>query len=112
MQTGFARFISCLDSYLDLLDSFTIIVWFSDIAISIDSEESNDYISDKGLCYGQALLLAEVLTDPPLNLALIKWYDFKSKRNLYLYGCPHLKLIELYNFVAIESIYSVVHIVP
>ncbi|GES80736.1 hypothetical protein GLOIN_2v1783703 [Rhizophagus clarus] len=111
MQTGFARFISCLDSYLDLLDGFTIIVWFSDIVISMDSEESNDYISDKGLCYGQALLLAEVLTDPPLNLALIQWYDFKSKRNPYLYGCPHLKLIELYNFVAIESIHGVVHIV-
>ncbi|GES98224.1 hypothetical protein GLOIN_2v1488317 [Rhizophagus clarus] len=92
MQTGFVRFISCLDSYLDLLDGFTII--------------------DKGLCYGQALLLAEVLTDPPLNLALIQWYDFKSKRNPYLYGCPHLKLIELYNFVAIESIHGVVHIVP
>ncbi|GES75412.1 hypothetical protein GLOIN_2v1783703 [Rhizophagus clarus] len=87
-------------------------VWFSDIAISMDSEESNDYISDKGLCYGQALLLAEVLTDPPLNLTLIQWYDFKSKRNPYLYGCPHLKLIELYNFVAIESIHGVVHIVP
>ncbi|GES98223.1 hypothetical protein GLOIN_2v1488317 [Rhizophagus clarus] len=112
MQTGFVRFISCLDSYLDLLDGFTIIVWFSDIAISMDSKESNDYISDKGLCYGQALLLAEVLTDPPLNLALIQWYDFKSKRNPYLYGCPHLKLIELYNFVAIESIHGVVHIVP
>ncbi|EXX67806.1 uncharacterized protein OCT59_029693 [Rhizophagus irregularis] len=102
MQTGFARFIGCLDSYLDLLDGFTIIgetqiniygsvilengaimcatnryhnkVWFSDIAISMDSEESNDYILDKGLCYGQALLLAEVLTDPPLNLALIQCY--------------------------------------
>jgi hypothetical protein len=55
-------------------------------------------------------LLTEVLTDPPLNLALIQWYDFKSKRNPYLYGCPHLKLIELYNFVAIESIHGVVHI--
>ncbi|GET00176.1 hypothetical protein GLOIN_2v1783703 [Rhizophagus clarus] len=74
MQTGFARFISYLDSYLDLLDDFTIIIWFSNIAISMDSEESNDYISDKGLCYGQALLLAEVLTDPPLNLALIQCY--------------------------------------
>lgn len=81
MQIGFARFIRCLDSYLDLLDGFTIIgetriniygsvtlengaimratnryhnkAWFSNIAISMDSEESNDYISDKGLCYGQ-----------------------------------------------------------
>ncbi|GES94662.1 hypothetical protein GLOIN_2v1488317 [Rhizophagus clarus] len=39
-------------------------VWFSDIAISMDSEESNDYISDKGLCYGQALLLAESINRP------------------------------------------------
>jgi len=81
MQIGFCRFIRCLDSYLDLLDDFTIIgetqiniyglvtlengtimrvtnryhneVWFSDIVISMDSEKSNDYISDKGLCYGQ-----------------------------------------------------------
>ena len=81
MQIGFARFIRCLDSYLDLLDGFTIIgkirinvygsvtlengaimratnryhnkAWFSNIAILMDSEESNDYISDKGLCYGQ-----------------------------------------------------------
>ncbi|GES94756.1 hypothetical protein GLOIN_2v1791202 [Rhizophagus clarus] len=83
MQTGFARFISCLDSYLDLLDSFTIIVWFSDIAISMDSEESNDYISDKGLCYGKALLLAEVLTDPPLNLTLIQCY------RVYTWCCSH-----------------------
>ena len=57
------------------------------------------------------LIVTEVLTDPPLNLALIQWYDFKSKRNPYLYGCPHLKLIELYNFVAIESIHGVIHIV-
>ncbi|GET59623.1 hypothetical protein GLOIN_2v1783703 [Rhizophagus irregularis DAOM 181602=DAOM 197198] len=55
MQTGFARFISCLDSYLDLLDG-------------------SQLLYDKGLCYGQALLLAEVLTDPPLNLALIQCY--------------------------------------
>ena len=57
-------------------------------------------------------MLAEVLTDPPLNLALVQWYDFKSKKHPYLYGCPHLKLVELYNFVTIESIEGVVHIVP
>ena len=108
--------------------------WFSDIAIAMDSEESDDYVSDQGLCYGQVihqlyinniftkvitlliyclqtLLLAEVLTDFPLNLALIQWYDFKSKKHPYLYGYPYLKLVELYNFVAIESIEGVVHIV-
>ena len=25
----------------------------------------------------QTLLLAEILIEPPLNLALIQWYDFK-----------------------------------
>ena len=78
--------MNCLDSYLDLVDdSITNIVgetqiniygsvtlengaimratssyhgraWFSDIAISMDSEESNDCVSDQGLCYGQVII--------------------------------------------------------
>ena len=57
-------------------------------------------------------MLAEVLTDPPLNLALVQWYDFKDQMNPYLYGCPHLKLVETFHFITIESIEGVVHIVP
>ena len=26
--------------------------WFSEVAISMNSEESDDYISDQGVCYG------------------------------------------------------------
>ena len=85
MQTGFNNFLHCLDSYLDLLDSSTITLggktqvniygsvtlengaimratskfhnksWFSDIAIAMDSDESDDYVSDQGLCYGQVI---------------------------------------------------------
>ena len=85
MQTGFSKFLDCLDSYLDLLDNSTITLvcetqiniygsitlengaimrasnnyhnkaWFSDIAITMDSDESSDYISDQGLCYGQVI---------------------------------------------------------
>ena len=81
MQTGFSKFLHCLDLYLDLLDDFTITLlgetqiniyglvtlengaimcatsnfhnkaWFSDIAIAIDSNKSSDYISDQELCY-------------------------------------------------------------
>jgi hypothetical protein len=81
-QIDFSKFLNCLDLYLDLFDDFTndlvdktkikiygsvtlensAIVrtissyhnkeWSSNIAISMDSEESNDYISDQGLCYG------------------------------------------------------------
>jgi hypothetical protein len=85
MQTGFNKILHCLDSYLDLLDDSAFVLadetqiniygsvtlengaimratssyhdkaWFSNIAISMDSEESNDYISDQGLCYGQVI---------------------------------------------------------
>ena len=48
--------------------------------------------------------------DPPLNLALIQWYDFKSLNHPYLYGYSHLELKDLYNFVAIEAIQGVVYI--
>ena len=86
LQTGFNKFLNCLDSYLDLIDnsirnivgetqiniygsvtlengaimratsSYHGRAWFSDIAISMDSEESNDYVSDQGLCYGQVII--------------------------------------------------------
>jgi hypothetical protein len=29
-----------------------------------------------------------------------------------MYGCPHIRLKELYNFVVIEAIQDVVHIIP
>lgn len=61
------------------------------------------------------MLLTEILIEkehPPLNLALIQWYDFKSLTNPYLYGCPYIELKELYNFVPIEAIQGTVHIVP
>lgn len=29
--------------------------WFSDIAIVMDSDESDNYVSDQGLCYGQVI---------------------------------------------------------
>ena len=85
MQSGFSKFLDCLDSYLDLFDDSTITLnsetqiniygsvtlengaiirasnnyhnkaQFSDIAITMDSDESSYYISDQGLCYGQVI---------------------------------------------------------
>jgi hypothetical protein len=46
-----------------------------------------------------------------LNLALIQWYDFKET-NPYCYGCSRLKLINHFNFIDIEAIHDIVHIVP
>ena len=86
LQTSFNKFLHCLDSYLDLIDDSIVNIvgeiqiniygsvtlengaimratssyhgraWFSDIVISMDSEESNDYVSDQGLCYGQVII--------------------------------------------------------
>lgn len=47
-----------------------------------------------------------------LNLALIQWYDFKYQNHPYLYGCSRLKLTEIYNFVDVEAIQDIVHIIP
>ena len=82
MKTGFEKFLECLNLYLELLNNPTInkvririygsvtllnsaIVrvtnnfhnreWFSEVAISMSSEESDDYISDQGVCYGQVI---------------------------------------------------------
>lgn len=80
MKVGLDKFLGCLEFYLELLQNPTIDeslvkiygsvilengaimratsnyhnrAWFSGVAISMDSEESNDYISDQGICYGQ-----------------------------------------------------------
>jgi len=47
-----------------------------------------------------------------LNLALVQWYDFKSRNYPYMYGCPRITLKNLYNFVAIDTIQNIVHIIP
>ena len=49
------------------------------------------------------------------DVTLIQWYDFIYKNNiqcLYKYDCSFLKFLNSYNFVPIESIYEIVHIVP
>ena len=80
MKTGFKKFLECLDLYLKLLDNpiideaqvriygsvtlsngtilhttsnFYNREWFSEVAISMNFEESDDYILDQGVCYGQ-----------------------------------------------------------
>jgi hypothetical protein len=56
--------------------------------------------------------LYEELQKITINLALIQWYDFKLQKAPYKYGCPHLKLVEIYNVVKIETIQDIIHIIP
>lgn len=50
---------------------------------------------------------------PSFDLALVRWYDFKynDPRRLYKYDCPLLKLTEMYNFVPVDLIIELVHII-
>jgi hypothetical protein len=42
----------------------------------------------------------------------VQWYDFKFEKTPFVYDCPLLKLVEIYNFIEIEAIEEIVHIVP
>ena len=37
------------------------LMWFSEVAISMSSEESDDYISDQGVCYGQVIYMFKII---------------------------------------------------
>ncbi|RHZ45098.1 hypothetical protein Glove_691g29 [Diversispora epigaea] len=141
MIKGFAKFLECLDLFFDMLDiisaedcrikifgsvtlkninilcatnKFQNRSWFSNIAIAMDDAELFEYQSDNGTCYAQTLLITEVIlpNKSPFHLALVQWYDFKSKKTPFVYSCPLLKLVEIYNFIEIEAIEEIVHIVP
>ncbi|RIB04900.1 hypothetical protein C2G38_2221163 [Gigaspora rosea] len=101
-------------SIIRATDNFYGKAWYSNVAVAMNSEELFEYLTDEGICYGQIYLLIKVETTEGNvdNLALIRWYDFKSKRNQYHYGCPRLKLTELYNIVNVEAIKNNVHIIP
>ena len=48
------------------------------------------------------------------DLALVQWYDFwykNDKRQLYKYDCPLLQLLDMYNFVPVESIVELVQVI-
>jgi hypothetical protein len=48
------------------------------------------------------------------DLALIRWYDFRHKndiRRLYKYDCPWLQLTDIYNFVPVDSIIALEHVI-
>ena len=87
MRNGFKNLEKSLKIYLELLnlsiESFSLTIfgsitiengaiiratnkyhnkpWFSDIAITMNSEELFDYTTDKGICYGQIIILCKLL---------------------------------------------------
>ncbi|RHZ76073.1 hypothetical protein Glove_206g14 [Diversispora epigaea] len=140
MIKGFEKFIDCLKVYLNILNIIsaegcrikiyssvtlkngTILhtkndfhhrPWFSNIAVNMNEEELSKYLSDKGICYAQTLLITEIRlpNKSPMHLALVQWYDF-IEETPFVYGCPLLRLVEMYNFIEIEAIEDTIHVVP
>ncbi|RHZ69774.1 hypothetical protein Glove_278g70 [Diversispora epigaea] len=140
MIKGFEKFIDCLKVYLNILNIIsaegcrikiyssvtlkngTILrtkndfhhrPWFSNIAVNMNEEELSEYLSDKGICYAQTLLITEIRlpNKSPMHLALVQWYDF-IEETPFVYGCPLLRLVEVYNFIEIEAIEDTIHVVP
>ncbi|RHZ84366.1 hypothetical protein Glove_82g20 [Diversispora epigaea] len=104
-----------LNKNMSKVDNFHDRPWFSNIAINMNIEELSDYQTDNGICYAQTLLITEIRLpnkSTPLHLALVQWYDFKSEITPFVYGCPLLELVELYNFIEIEAIEDTIHVVP
>ncbi|KAF0430077.1 hypothetical protein F8M41_005574 [Gigaspora margarita] len=101
-------------SIIRVTDNFYGKAWYSNVAVAMNPEELLEYLTDKGICYGQIYLLIKVETAEGNvdNLTLIRWYDFKSTKNQYHYECPRLKLMELFNIVNIEAIKNNIHIIP
>lgn len=84
MKIGFTKFLDSLNLYLDQLSGSTFVdrykinifgsvtlengaimrannqyfnkPWFSDVSVRMDPDESFDYSSDKGICYGQVIV--------------------------------------------------------
>ncbi|RHZ90156.1 hypothetical protein Glove_5g43 [Diversispora epigaea] len=59
------------------------------------------------------LLITEIRlpNKSPMHLALVQWYDF-IEETPFVYGCPLLRLVEVYNFIEIEVIEDTIHVVP
>ncbi|RHZ64531.1 hypothetical protein Glove_323g40 [Diversispora epigaea] len=139
MIKGFEKFIDCLKVYLNILNiisaegcrikiyssvtlkngailrtknDFHHRPWFSNIAVNMNEEELSEYLSDKGICYAQTLLITEIRlpNKSPMHLALVQWYDF-IEETPFVYGCLLLRLVEVYNFIEIEAIEDTIHVV-
>ena len=92
--------------------NYCLVYLILNIYIKIITKFNNCFFLKKKFI--KILLIATInLTEQntTLNLALIQWYDFKL-RNQYIYGCPRLEIIKSFNFIDIEAIQDIVHIIP
>ncbi|RHZ51697.1 hypothetical protein Glove_475g37 [Diversispora epigaea] len=92
-----------------------------DLSESMIEQNKKDPNLDKKMIKGfekfidclKTLLITEIRlpNKSPMHLALVQWYDF-IEETPFVYGCPLLRLVEVYNFIEIEAIEDTIHVVP
>ena len=55
--------------------------WFSDVAITMDSEEIFDYKTDEGLCYGQVIIIIIIFKNNIFNELINIYIGFINNEN-------------------------------
>jgi hypothetical protein len=90
---------------------------FSNVSINMNEEEVDDYRTDQGVCFGKVLMLVNIEIEgyhSIFDVALVQWYDFRydDEDRRFKFGCPLVKLVNDYDFIPVESIVELVHIVP
>ena len=90
---------------------------FSNISVNMNEEEVDDYHTDQGICFGKVLMLVNIEVKgyhSIFDVALVQWYDFcyDNENGRFKYGCPLVKLVNIYDFIPVESIIELIHVVP
>ncbi|RHZ68624.1 hypothetical protein Glove_294g74 [Diversispora epigaea] len=100
---------------------YTVKLFDFDLSESMIKQNKIDPNLDKKMIKGfekfidclKTLLITEIRlpNKSPMHLALVQWYDF-IEETPFVYGCPLLRLVEVYNFIEIEAIEDTIHVVP
>ncbi|CAB4431417.1 unnamed protein product [Rhizophagus irregularis] len=112
---GIQNLISSLDAFLDEKSNTSEAedIYLKIYSSGILTNGEIVYATNNRICYGKVLILAEISllpnNHPTFPIALIRWYDYCSKRHLTKYGCSYMKLINSYDIIPFDSIVEVVH---
>ncbi|RHZ77869.1 hypothetical protein Glove_169g8 [Diversispora epigaea] len=119
MIKDFEKFIDCLKVYLNILNIISAegcrIKIYNSVTLKNGAilRTKNDFHHKPWFSNIATLLITEIRlpNKSPMHLALVQWYDFIEEIP-FVYGCPLLRLVEVYNFIEIEVIEDTIHVVP
>ena len=76
---------------------------------------NNINLRDEDICIRTPAQMQDAIKNGyAFDVALVQWYDFryKSTNRLTKYGCPLVQLLNDFNFIPVESIIELIHVIP